>query len=79
MHDSLEDLIQGSTIFASPDEEKVRVSFLDLVAYSYLKEELVNTSDSAIVKYLKDSCPKVIKFVDFFDKLLNTADPVSLE
>lgn len=57
----------------------MRVSFLDLVAYSYLKEELVNTSDSAIVKYLKDSCPKVIKFVDFFDKLLNTADPVSLE
>ena len=57
----------------------MRVSFLDLVAYSYLKEELVNTSDSAIVKYLKDNCPKVIKFVDFFDKLLNTADPVSLE
>lgn len=79
VHDSLEDLIQGSTIFATPDEQKVRVSFLDLVAYSYIKEELVNTSDSAIVKYLMDSCPKVIRFVEFFDQLLASADSVSLE
>ena len=57
----------------------MRISYLDLVAYSYVKEELVNTSDSLIVKYLKDNCPKVVKFVEYFDKLLKSTDALSLE
>jgi len=38
----------------SGDFVDLRLSSLDLTAYAYLKEELVNTADSAEVKYLKD-------------------------
>lgn len=46
------------------------MSYLDLVAYAYLKEELVNTQDSAEVKYVQSDCPKLMKFVAYFDQVL---------
>jgi len=54
------------------------VSWLDLVAYSYLKEELINIEDSSQVEYLKTNCPKLIKFVKNFDSVL-ASDVVLVE
>ena len=47
----------------------VRLSSLDLTVYAYLKEELVNTDDSAEVKYLKEKCPALIRFINLMDFL----------
>jgi hypothetical protein len=43
---------------------------LDIVAWAYLKEELVNTPDSAEVAYLKQHFPNLIAFVHYLDTLL---------
>jgi len=43
---------------------------LDIVAWAYLKEELVNTPDSAEVAYLKQHFPNLIAFVAYLDTLL---------
>ena len=40
------------------------------MAWAYLKEELVNTPDSAEVTYLKQHFPNLIAFVDYLDMLL---------
>jgi hypothetical protein len=40
------------------------------VAWAYLKEELVNTSDSAEVKYMKEHFQNLITFVDYIDSIL---------
>ena len=42
-------------------------SSLDFVVYAYLKEEIINTPDTPAVKYLKESCPKLMAFVNFMD------------
>lgn len=71
-------LSQKETFFGYPVREEfkeerdyvrsdLRVSSLDLVAYAYLKEELVNTPDSQEVKYLKSNFKNLIKFVDRMD------------
>jgi hypothetical protein len=40
------------------------------VAWAYLKEELVNTPDSAEVTYLRQHFPNLIDFVHYMDMLL---------
>lgn len=51
------------------DISDLRFSSLDLIAYAFLKEELVNTGDSAEVKYLKQKCPNLMNFVKSMDFL----------
>ena len=53
-----------------PSIDNVRLTSLDIVAWSYLKEELVNTADSKEVKFLKESFPNLVKFVSFMDDFL---------
>ena len=48
---------------------KVRLSSLDFAIYAYIKEELVNTEDSSEVKYLKDKCPFLMRFITLMDFL----------
>ena len=48
----LERLIKTKTFSIDTETLELKVSYLDLVAYAYLKEELVNTQDSAEVKYV---------------------------
>ena len=42
---------------------------VDFTVYAYLKEELVNTPNSEEVAYLKDHCPKLMKFYHFMDRM----------
>ena len=49
------------------DTISVDISSLDIVAWCYLKEELVNTSESKEVAYLKEKFSNLIKFVTFMD------------
>ena len=56
VHDELEAYLQakktkGQLVSRRPS---TKLSSLDLVIYAYLKEEMVNTPDSAEVKYLKE-------------------------
>ena len=53
----------------------LRLSSLDITAYAYLKEELVNTEDSAEVKYLKDKCPNLMRFFSLMEYLFAGAAP----
>ena len=43
---------------------------LDIVAWAYLKEEIVNTPESAEVKYMQENFPNLVKFVENMDKYL---------
>ena len=56
----------------------LNLSSLDLTVYAYLKEELVNTDDSAEVKYLKKNCPNLINFVKLMDFLFMSDEDKSL-
>lgn len=58
-----------ASLAANPD---LRLSSLDFVAYAYLKEELVNTPDSAEVKYLKENCPSLLSFVKLMDMIFSS-------
>ena len=53
----------------------LRLSSLDITAYAYLKEELVNTEDSAEVKYLKEKCPNLMRFYSLMEFLFTGASP----
>mmetsp|Transcript_12921 Transcript_12921/g.20031 ORF Transcript_12921/g.20031 Transcript_12921/m.20031 type:complete len:109 (-) Transcript_12921:361-687(-) len=53
---------------STPDELPKLTSF-DILAYVYLKEELVNTPDSVEVKYLTEKFKNLVKFVKFMDKI----------
>ena len=56
----------------------LNLSSLDLTVYAYLKEELVNTDDSAEMKYLKSNCPNLINFVNLMDFLFTEEDQENL-
>ena len=69
VHDELEAYLQakktkGQLVSKRPS---TKLSSLDLVIYAYLKEEMVNTPDSAEVKYLKESCPLLNARIEFID------------
>jgi len=73
----LEDVEGGDFIEQREDRVPVRqerplpkLTSLDVVAWAYLKEELVNTPDSAEVNYMKEHFPNLITFVDFMDNYL---------
>ena len=55
-----------SSIVQKPD---LMLSSLDLTVYANLKEELVNTPQSDEVEYLKEKCPKLMKFVKLMDAI----------
>ena len=48
----------------NPDLE---LSSFDLIIYSYLREELINTAGSEQVTYLKTKCPCLLNFVNLMD------------
>ena len=50
---------------------KVCLSSLDFTVYAYLKEEMINTNDSAEVKYLKEKCPCLMKFYKFMESIFS--------
>lgn len=52
------------------DTENVKLTSLDIVAWAYLKEELVNTPGSHEVNYLRKTFPNLLKFVEFMDLYL---------
>lgn len=58
--------------------KNIEISSLDIVAWCYLKEELINTPDSKEVAYLKDKFPNLIKFVTFMDSYFKGDTPKSL-
>tara|TARA_B110000285_G_scaffold158877_1_gene177275 strand:+ start:96 stop:314 length:219 start_codon:yes stop_codon:yes gene_type:complete len=55
------------------------ISSFDILVYSYLKEEMINTPDSSEVKYLKQEFLELVNFVEYMDSLTFIApeDPVS--
>ena len=55
-----------------PDDQNTffeALTAFDLVVYAYLKEEIVNTSESEMVKYLQENCSKLVKFVSHMDNM----------
>lgn len=75
IHDSLESLIQGRLFFDDNQDQPTSFTDFDFVAYAYLQEELINTGDSQEVKYLKQSCPKLMGFVSFVTNQLHQDQP----
>lgn len=61
----------------APPQRKLSLRQFDLVAYAYLKEELVNTPNSQAVAYLKAKCPKLVAFVAFMDVLFSDEENLS--
>ena len=53
-----------------PKEVLPKLASLDIVAWAYLKEEIVNTPESAEVKYMRENFPNLIKFVENIDNFL---------
>ena len=51
--------------------ENVKLTSLDIVAYAYLKEEIVNTSGSHEVKHLIQHYKNLVRFVTFIEGYLN--------
>lgn len=47
-----------------------RMCSLNITAYAYLKEMLVNCEEELIVKILKEKFPRLIKLVEKFDEFL---------
>lgn len=47
--------------------EMPQITSLDIVAWAYLKEEMVNTPESQEVKDLKEKYPNLIRFVTYMD------------
>ena len=52
---------------APPKQEPPQITSLDIVAWAYLKEEIINTPDSQEVKDLKEKYPNLIAFVNRTD------------
>ena len=50
------------------------MSSLDFTVYGYLKEELINTDESAEVKYLKANCPNLMGFYQMMEFLFVEED-----
>ena len=51
-------------------ETQPRLSSLDIIAYAYLKEELINTPESKEVIYLKENYANLVNFVKTIDQLM---------
>ena len=49
-------------------EELPKITSLDIVAWAYLKEEIVNTGESQEVKDLKEKYPALVGFVKYMDE-----------
>ncbi len=69
IHDQLESICQEFT-FSQNEVGELALTELDIIAYAYIKEELVNTPSSPIVEYLTKNCPKLVAFVQTIDNLL---------
>lgn len=52
----------------------LRLSSLDLVVYSYLKEELVNCEGTPEAKYLTEKCPKLYNFYKLMEFIFERSD-----
>lgn len=50
-------------------EPDLRLSSLDLVVYSYLKEELINSEGTPEAKYLTEKCPRLLSFYKLMEFL----------
>lgn len=46
-----------------------QITSLDIVAWAYLKEEMVNTPESQEVKDLREKYPNLVKYVEYMDKM----------
>jgi hypothetical protein len=70
----MEEAQEDGSVPPVPDQpvERVRpkLTSLDVVAWAYLKEELVNTPESAEVKHMKQHFPNLIAFVAYIDGYL---------
>lgn len=53
------------------NEDQHKLTSLDIVAYAFLKEELINTPDSKEVEYLKTNFKNLVNFVEYMDQLLD--------
>jgi hypothetical protein len=51
---------EARSFYQPEQQDALRLSWLDIVSYAYLKEQLVNISESAQVEYLKKACPKLV-------------------
>lgn len=49
------------------------------MAWAFLKEELVNTKETPIVKHLKERYPNLLKFTQFMDDYLAKAETILQE
>ncbi len=59
---------------APPKQEPLQITSLDIVAWAYLKEELINTPDSQEVKDLREKYPNLIAFVIFMDAFFKSLE-----
>ena len=57
----------------------MRLTSLDIVAWAFLKEELVNTKETHIVKHLKERYPNLLRFTQFMDDYLAKAESLPQE
>ena len=75
VHDELEAYLRTkkSRGQLASENPKTKLNSLDLVIYAYLKEEIVNTPESAEVAYLKESCPLLMARVEFFDTMFENS------
>lgn len=44
-----------------------QLTSLDIVAWAYLKEELTNTKDAQLVKYMREQYSNLVRFVEYID------------
>ena len=83
IHEKLSELLgdEKRTFFDQPEEEVKEapqidprgppaLTSLDIVAWAFLKEELVNTKESTVVKHLKERYPNLVRFTNFMDAYL---------
>lgn len=61
------------------DESKPKITSLDIVAWAYLKEEIVNTSASQEVKELREKYPNLVTFVGYMDRYFEEIERASAE
>jgi hypothetical protein len=67
----IEEVKEGELpIFLQENEQPPLLTSLDIMAYAYLKEELINTTKSPIVAHLKQAFPNLIRFVAYIDNYL---------
>lgn len=58
-------------------QEMPQITSLDIVAWAYLKEEMVNTPESQEVKDLKEKYPNLVKFVSFMDTIFKDIESLA--